>query len=89
MYKSESIQEKETRKILWSQWIQTDHQIATRTSDFMLINEKNLGESLVLFGFVGYLMPNHVFTYISNIYLPNPSARSGGDMTQGQFLSRV
>ena len=40
MHKQESVQEKETHKILWNLEIQTDHLIPTRRSDLVSINKK-------------------------------------------------
>ena len=40
MYKSESVQENETYKILWNLGMQTDHLIATRRPDRVIIKKK-------------------------------------------------
>ena len=62
--RKESVQENEMKKILWDFEIQTNHLIPARRLGLMLIR------LIWFYGIpttVGYLMPNHFYTYISNI----------------------
>ena len=42
MYKSESVHENNTRKIMWNFEIQTHHRMPPRIPDFVLINKKKI-----------------------------------------------